>query len=561
MLKYIKYYRFRSIFLKNMCVAAILLLIPFLLTLFLLKNAYDRVWEAEQNKNREAVVAQVESNINDIMGELYLKMLLLQGDKNVKLFSYTNADRPKGGLYAWEDILEMLQVMSSTSNYMKNIYLYAAKNNNVMAKEGYGSWKKEDFHWVQEDLKLGIYHETGTNVNTSKIYIYNILNAKKVNQLTIIYEMDGTSFRNKICGESDNLVELILHGVNVWTSKEISSDEQEKYVYVERDLNTEGMTLRVYFEKDTNTATFKGIMQMQRLSVVVLMCMMLLVIWLLSVRMYYPVRMIMETLEDYETSAVLAGERSGLIENKNELECILNAFYQETDKKRRAESELNERIVMMKSAQMVALQAQINPHFIFNTLDAINWMALKHLGKRNEVSLMTSELAKMIRLSSENANTLIPLEKEIEYASIYVRIMQVRCDNKFQVQWDIPDSLRQYNVVKLTLQPLIENAVNHGALKLKEASVIHVSAYVQDGMLYISVKDSGPGIQQQDLEILRNRLVKEKLQEDKHFGLSNVNRRLRIMFGEKSGISVVSKLGCGTEVTITIPIDMDSKRE
>lgn len=555
MLKYIKNYRFRSIFLKNMCMAAILLLLPFLIALFLLKSAYDRVLEAEQDKYTEAIASQMVSNVNDIMQELYSKMTLLQGDKDVKLFAYADVNNAKDAIYGFHDITEMLQLMVRTSNFIKDIYLYAGKSGDIITQNGLVTSRREElFDWLPEGQKLGIYHSVGADINTSKLYLYYVLNAKKRYQTTIIYEMDARSFAKIVCGESDNPVELVLNGVEVWTGKEATVSEKAKYTCVERELDTEGMTLRIYFEKEVITDAFGDVKQVQRLSALGLTAMILLVIWLVSVRMYSPVRMIMKALESYESDAFLAGEESGLLGNKNELEYILNAFYLENNKKQRAESELNERIILMKKAQMVALQAQINPHFIFNTLDAINWMAVKHLGKRNEVSVMTGNLAKMIRLFGENANTLIPLEEEIAYVSIYVKIMEMRCENKFRVQWDVPESLQQHKVVKLMMQPLVENAINHGALLLKEPSVISIRAHVQEEMLYISVKDHGPGIQEPELENLRNKLAEESLREDRHFGLSNVNQRLRIMFGEKSGVSIESKWECGTEVSIVIPL-------
>ena len=132
--------------------------------------------------------------------------------------------------------------------------------------------------------------------------------------------------------------------------------------------------------------------------------------------------------------------------------------------------------------------------------------------------------------------------------------MQMRCENRFSVKWDVPEPLLQHKVVKLMLQPLVENAITHGVLMQKEASVIYIRAYVQDEILYISVKDDGPGIREQELEMLKNTIEQEILREDRHFGLSNVNRRLRIMFGEKSGVNIESCWGCGTEATIVIPV-------
>lgn len=555
MLKYIKDYRFRSIFLKNMCMVAGLLLLPFLIILFMLKGAYGRVLETEQAKYRETIAARMVSDVNGIMQEMYSKMLLLQGDKQVKLFAISNETMGEQVFYELSDITERLEIMSITSKCMQDIYLWAEKSGSILGRNGYVTAQKEQIlDGFPKGQKFGIYNNMDEDGITSKMYVYYVLNASRANQMTILYELNPRSFKEIVCGETGNQAELMLNGAAVWASTQALAGDKTKYTYVERELATAGMSLRIYFEENANVDAFLQVMQMQQLSTVGLSILIMLIIWLVSVRMYSPVRTIMKALENYESEAFLAGEGNGLLENKNELEYILNAFYQETDKKQRAESELSERIILMKKAQMVALQAQVNPHFIFNTLDAINWMAVKHLGKRNEVSVMTGNLAKMIRLFGENANTLISLEEEIAYVLIYVRIMEIRCENKFSVQWDIPESLLQHKVVKLVLQPLVENAINHGALTLKEPSVIIVRAYEEGGMLYISVRDHGTGIQEQELENLKNMLEKEVLREDRHFGLSNVNRRLHIMFGERAGVSIESEVGRGTEVTIAVPI-------
>ena len=563
MLKYIKDYRFRSIFLKNMCMVAGLLLLPFLITLIMLKGAYSRVLETEQAKYKETIAAQMVSDANGIMQEMYSNMLLLQGDEQVKLFAVSNATVKNEVFYEHTDITERLEIMSITSKCIQDIYLWAEKSDSILGRNGFvTSQKARILDGFPEGQNFGIYDNMGADGIASKLYVYYVLNAGKANQMTILYELNPRSFGEIICGATGNQAELMLNDEAVWASTQDPAGDKTKYTYVERDLATAGMSLRIYFEKNANVDAFFQVLQVQQLSTIALIVLILLIIWLVSVRMYSPVRTIMRALENYESDDFLAGEEIGLLENKNELEYILNVFYQETGKKQRAESELSERITMMKKAQMVALQAQINPHFIFNTLDAINWTAIKHLGKRNEVSVMTGNLAKMIRLFGENANTLISLEEEITYVLIYVRIMEMRCENKFSVQWDIPESLLQYKVVKLVLQPLVENAINHGALLLKEPSVISIRAYMQEGILYISVRDHGPGMQEQELENLKNMLEREGLREDRHFGLNNVNQRLRIMFGERAGVSIESQEGWGTEVTIAIPIgDWEEKRK
>lgn len=219
-----------------------------------------------------------------------------------------------------------------------------------------------------------------------------------------------------------------------------------------------------------------------------------------------------------------------------------------------AQNEMNSSRQLLKSAQFLALQAQINPHFIHNTLETINWKVLSlYKGKPNEISDMICDLSQLMRLSIKTDDTLIPLRNEIEHAKVYLRIQQKRFPDKFDVTWDIPDKYLDTPVVALTLQPLIENSISHGIKPANRHGTISIKADDENGRLRISIADDGLGFSEAALKKARQMLAETVLQTNEHVGLFNVNQRLKLAFPEKASLTIDSTPGKGCCITVYLP--------
>lgn len=218
--------------------------------------------------------------------------------------------------------------------------------------------------------------------------------------------------------------------------------------------------------------------------------------------------------------------------------------------------------VQEREAQLRALQAQINPHFLYNTLDTINWIAIGH--KAHDISQMIDGLARYFRLSLNKGKDVVTVTDELELAKVYLEIQQTRFPKSFKFEFEFGEgteiekivgtraSLESFVIPKLTLQPIVENALLHGIRKSRgKTGEIKIRALIEGEDLILSVTDDGIGM---DPEFARNLLTEPRpaMRTDgsgSSYGLYNVNERIKLFSGESYGLSIQSQLGEGTTIT------------
>ena len=238
-----------------------------------------------------------------------------------------------------------------------------------------------------------------------------------------------------------------------------------------------------------------------------------------------------------------------VVDSKNEIGSLTKSFDVMTHRIHELmEQNVHEQEEKRKS-ELKALQSQINPHFLYNTLDSIIWMAE---GKKNEeVVLMTASLARLLRQSISNEDEVVPIANEVEYARGYLTIQKMRYKDKLEFQIEVDSSILYIPLIKLVLQPIIENAIYHG-LKYKESKgLLIVKGFMKDGNAVLQVIDDGVGM---DEETLAHIYDKHKVNYHSNgVGVYNVQKRLKLYYGEDYGITYTSELCKGTTATITIP--------
>lgn len=207
----------------------------------------------------------------------------------------------------------------------------------------------------------------------------------------------------------------------------------------------------------------------------------------------------------------------------------------------------------MKKAQAVALQSQINPHFLNNILETINWTAIELLGGRNEISAMAGSLSRMLRMTLENSDTVVSVRTEIQHCRYYLDIQKRRYEDKFDVVWEIPDEMLECRMIRIVLQPLVENAIYHGIKPMTNKGMIIIKGRMKQGQIFLSVADNGLGMKKQELDNLRKSMESAVIKESRHIGLTNVNQRIRLYYGDEYGLTMESTEGIGTTITVRIP--------
>jgi len=218
-------------------------------------------------------------------------------------------------------------------------------------------------------------------------------------------------------------------------------------------------------------------------------------------------------------------------------------------------SDLMEEVRIKEEAKnnekMKVLSMQIGPHFIYNTLNSIKWMAA--VNKQPNIKKMVESLIKLMVSVTYNTNEEIYLHEEIELIKYYCYIQKVRYMN-FDIVYNISEDARNCRVIKFILQPVIENCILYAFSGKADGGVIEISAEVQD-MLYITIKDNGSGF---DTSIL-NDVEKSNKDKPDHIGLQNVIERIHLNYGNNYGLIISSEIGEGTTVTVKLPIIRDEE--
>lgn len=213
--------------------------------------------------------------------------------------------------------------------------------------------------------------------------------------------------------------------------------------------------------------------------------------------------------------------------------------------------------IRLRKAEFELLQTQINPHFLYNTLDTIIWLA--EAGKQREVVGMVGSLSEFFRASLNQGKDIISIREELQHVKSYLEIQQVRYQDILKYEIQVPGELDKYLIPKITIQPIVENALYHGIKNKRGLGRIRVSGKKEEGGFAIQVEDNGIGINEERLRQVRDKIQYRTPAENDIYGLYNVNERIRLNFGEKFGISIESVYGEGTVVSIHLPYGEEGK--
>ncbi len=214
---------------------------------------------------------------------------------------------------------------------------------------------------------------------------------------------------------------------------------------------------------------------------------------------------------------------------------------------------------LKRKAELKALQAQINPHFLYNTLDSIRWKA--EIAGEQDISRMTTALATLFRIGLSRGKEIITVEQELRHVGSYLQIQELRYGEKLKYEIEAAQKIMQLCTIKLVLQPLVENAIYHGIKEKNGQGMIQIKGRCEGEELLLQVLDNGRGIPAEQLSLLRKRLLGEVIEAAEGYGIFNVNERIRLCFGAQYGLRIESEYGRGTTVTIRLPRMISEKEE
>lgn len=214
--------------------------------------------------------------------------------------------------------------------------------------------------------------------------------------------------------------------------------------------------------------------------------------------------------------------------------------------------DIQEATLQRKHAEIKALEAQINPHFLFNTLDSINWRAIEN--DEEEISNMLGALGSLLRYSVSNIEMVVLMKAEIDWLQKYIFLQRDRFNHSFDCQYEFSDEVLNFPIYKMLLQPIVENTILHAFEDTRSGGMIYFKAAItEDGRLRISIRDNGRGMSPETLEEIRREIREKDSLNSKSIGISNVVNRLWLYYHDKAELYVNSTLGVGSEFIMVIP--------
>lgn len=223
--------------------------------------------------------------------------------------------------------------------------------------------------------------------------------------------------------------------------------------------------------------------------------------------------------------------------------------------KNNIEEEFAEKVKILRKTQINALQSQINPHFIFNTMNLICMEDMVENKRQTVITQIVTLLSEILRAVLNTDSYMIPLEQELIYINKYIKLQNIKYDNRFTLVTNIDEDVLNLQVIKFMLQPIVENSIIHGILKSEspESGKIEIGAERKGKSLIITVSDDGTGMTEEKAEEIRNKLSQYEKFDKRHIGIGNVNQRIKLICGAEYGVRLCSYEN-GTVIKIEMPV-------
>lgn len=341
-----------------------------------------------------------------------------------------------------------------------------------------------------------------------------------------------------LSGHYENNMEMLESDIYILT--ELFQEEIQNYIYYETQ-NFEAI------RQSMNEQVSKVIVSMT-VALASIIIASLLMNFLLTDSITKPIQRLCE-----DTALVAKGDFTtrNRCDNHDELAVLSESFNDMAYKLEQQVTRIREEQENLRTMESKLLQAQINPHFLYNTLDTIIWLI--EGGKHVEAIDIVVSLSDFFRVAVSKGKDVISIFEEEMHINSYLKIQQSRYYDILEYEIDLPTQLQYYQIMKLTLQPLVENAIYHGIKMQRAKGKIKVGGDLIDDRIYISVQDNGIGMDEEQCTLLKKQIDRPGSESSAGFGLANVNKRIKLNYGDAYGLDIQSEKGVGTTVTVIIP--------
>lgn len=585
----------RKYFLKRVQKFFLYMMLPtllvFSLSLFLLVRTSHEKMVNEGRQTVEAIRAGLEPVINNALNQNALfstttrMSLAIRNLLTGKQLSYSDS-------VFISSMRSMLHSIIITHDYISAIYLYLDNGTHFYSTDGgiLSTANSSDSTWLQYYQEMPENQQNLVTARSSNRYVaeentITIYQRLLLQKGCIVVNININRFKDMLrtMNPDKNETVYILNGekeILVWQNQDNKSLELPADFFF-RLTTEQNETVREAFETSGNFITWVNSRRClvnvehytdQNLYVVSMIdatsgndligemlwvyalificnCIVILVIsYWTTKRIFDQIQYMIDVFDDAEKGIFHAQEERHPLNDEyslvmnNVMHTFLNSSY--------LNMQLKEREALLESAELKALQLQINPHFLFNTLQSVELQARKILGRENDMSRILQNVSDILKYSLQSAKRTVTVETEIRYLKKYVEIQRFRFGETFIVYYEVDEKALQGQVFKLMLQPLVENSILHGVRNLERTGYIKVKILRRGEELVFSVTDNGRGFSRERINELYERIHDE---QSESIGLTNVNRRLKLTYGESSELKIRSKAGMGTDILFRIP--------
>ncbi len=475
-----------------------------------------------------------------------------------------------------QEIEDELAKYVSSEKYIQSIYLYDLEGREFLAGSSSNPIKKTDRNLalLQADKYAGenywreLEGNNGDLISVRQIRSYENLNFEKIGHLLVRVNLDkivgdlpkpqGEIAGNMVMTKKDHVF-YSEKGMNLPKDYQLQAKKNQGYGIVNINGNR---TFVNHIKTDFQGWTYWSIIpfnvmfaKITAAKYTLVLVFMLMFVFLITLGFNF-LRKITNPILDLATTMqeVQKGDFTVVhsldpsMSNEDEIGILYRNFKTMIEQIDELIKENYSKQLLIKETEFKALQAQINPHFLYNTMESINWLA--RTNKQEQISNMVQALSHLLRNSLSFKNDIITFQEELYIVNSYLTIQKYRFDDKFHFQMDISSGVTKYKIPKLILQPLLENTFKHVVESSIDVSKIELRAFQVEDRLFIRIEDNGPGIDPDIIQKVQEGKVKPK---GTGIGLNNIDNRIKLYAGEQYGLKIENLSGNGTAITVVLP--------
>lgn len=386
-------------------------------------------------------------------------------------------------------------------------------------------------------LVIGIDIDSLATVDTDSLNNYSI------NSLIVL----GDDVIYSKFDDKEQALGLMKKMVNEGHSEIITRFNGEKYFRMFTELSVPGWEYAVYVPYSQTMGELTGCRFFGTLLFIIVVILGFYVNYRATRKMLRPLSELSDQMKKVE-QGIFEGVEAADKNSRNEIASLSNDFNVMVKQIDELIKENYLKKMLLSESELKLLQSQINPHFLYNTLESINWMA--KAGRTKEISVMVNAMSRLFRSAMSNKQAAITVKEELELLRSYITIQQIRFEERLEVYIDVDEEFEGYEIPKLILQPIVENSIKYALERYSAVCRISIYARAVETGMELCVEDNGPGIDSDRLERIKQNMP---IESKSGIALKNIRRRIELMYHEKGSMDIFSEEGKGTKIVLTIP--------